>query len=93
MQQGCDILPKGVPPRLAAALWWYFALIVISSYTANLAAFLTKIRLEESISNVEELASQNKIQYGLQKGGSTEAFFRVTKAKKKILKCFIEYMR
>ncbi|XP_031639839.1 glutamate receptor ionotropic, kainate 2-like, partial [Contarinia nasturtii] len=76
MQQGCDILPKGVPTRLAAAVWWFFALIVISSYTANLAAFLTKERMEESISGVEDLSVQNKIRYGLQRGGSTEAFFK-----------------
>lgn len=71
---------RGIPTRLAAAVWWFFALIVISSYTANLAAFLTKIHLEESIGGVEDLASQNKIRYGLQKGGSTEAFFRVQKS-------------
>ncbi|XP_055299835.1 glutamate receptor ionotropic, kainate 2-like, partial [Sitodiplosis mosellana] len=76
MQQGCDILPKGIPTRMAAAVWWFFALIVISSYTANLAAFLTKIQMEESIGSVDDLASQNQIRYGLQAGGSTEAFFK-----------------
>lgn len=77
MQQGCDILPKGVPTRLAVAVWWFFALIVISSYTANLAAFLTKEQMEESISNVEDLAKESKIKYGLLAGGSTETFFKV----------------
>lgn len=52
-------------------------MIVISSYTANLAAFLTKEQMEESIENVEDLAKESKIKYGLLKGGSTEAFFRV----------------
>lgn len=33
--------------------------------------------MEESIEGAEDLASQNKIRYGLQKGGSTEAFFKV----------------
>ncbi|XP_031634006.1 glutamate receptor ionotropic, kainate 2-like [Contarinia nasturtii] len=76
MQQGCDILPKGVPTRLAVAVWWFFALIVSSSYTANLAAFLTKVQMEESISGVEDLAKQSKIQYGLVRDGTTEAFFK-----------------
>lgn len=58
-------------------MWWFFALIVISSYTANLAAFLTKERMEASIGSVDDLASQNQIRYGLQAGGSTEAFFKV----------------
>lgn len=68
---------RGVPPRLAAAVWWFFALIVTSSYTANLAAFLTKEQMEASISNVEDLATQSQIRYGVLAGGSTESFFRV----------------
>jgi len=35
--------------RLMMGAWWLFALIVISSYTANLAAFLTITRIENSI--------------------------------------------
>lgn len=76
MQQGCDILPKGLPTRLAAASWWFFALIVISSYTANLAAFLTKEQMEDSIESVEDLSKESKIKYGLLGGGSTETFFK-----------------
>lgn len=64
--------------RLVASFWWFFALIVISSYTANMAAFLTMVRMEASIESVEDLAKQNKIKYGLLSGGSTESFFKVT---------------
>lgn len=35
--------------RMMMGVWWMFALIVISSYTANLAAFLTITRIENSI--------------------------------------------
>lgn len=35
--------------RMMMGAWWLFALIVISSYTANLAAFLTVTRIENSI--------------------------------------------
>lgn len=35
--------------RMMMGVWWLFALIVISSYTANLAAFLTISRIENSI--------------------------------------------
>lgn len=31
-------------------MWWFFTLIMISSYTANLAAFLTADSMEEGIS-------------------------------------------
>lgn len=69
---------RGFPTRLTAAAWWFFALIVISSYTANLAAFLTKEQMEDSIENVEDLAKDSKIKYGVVAGASTEAFFRVS---------------
>lgn len=74
----CNAFYRGISTRLTAAAWWFFALIVISSYTANLAAFLTKEQMEESIQNVEDLAKESKIKYGLMQGGSTETFFRVS---------------
>ncbi|GAB6032835.1 hypothetical protein CHUAL_012037 [Chamberlinius hualienensis] len=76
MQQGCDFLPKAVSTRLVAGIWWFFTLIMISSYTANLAAFLTAERMDSPIESVEELAAQTKIKYGCQSGGTTESFFR-----------------
>lgn len=66
---------------MTAAAWWFFALIVISSYTANLAAFLTKEQMEDSIESVEDLAKESKVKYGLLKDGSTETFFRVKRTK------------
>ena len=64
---------------MIAALWWFFTLIMISSYTANLAAFLTVERMESPIESAEDLARQQKIKYGSVHGGSTSAFFRVSK--------------
>ena len=43
---------------MIAALWWFFTLIMISSYTANLAAFLTVERMESPIETAENLARQ-----------------------------------
>ncbi|GLG96202.1 Glutamate receptor 1 [Gryllus bimaculatus] len=76
MGQGCDILPRAVSTRMVAGMWWFFTLIMISSYTANLAAFLTVTRMDDSIKNVEDLAKQTKIKYGTYASGSTAAFFR-----------------
>lgn len=70
-------ISRAIPTRLATGFFWFFALIVISSYTANMAAFLTMVRMEASIESVEDLAKQNKIKYGLLAGGSTESFFKV----------------
>ena len=44
--------------RFAAGWWFLFALIIISSYTANLAAFLTVESLERPIDSVEDLVDQ-----------------------------------
>ena len=61
---------------MIAALWWFFTLIMISSYTANLAAFLTVERMESPIESAEDLARQQKIKCGSVHGGSTSAIFR-----------------
>ena len=59
-------------------MWWFFTLIMISSYTANVAAFLTVERMESPIESAEDLAKQTKIKYGCLESGSTRAFFRVS---------------
>ena len=56
-------------------MWFFFALIMIASYTANLAAFLTVETLERPIESVEDLAAQSEIWYGAVNGGSTYKFF------------------
>ena len=76
MQQGSDIAPRATSTRMVAGLWWFFTLIMISSYTANLAAFLTVEQLETPISSAEDLSKQTKIKYGIVGSGSTLSFFR-----------------
>ncbi|XP_050533361.1 glutamate receptor ionotropic, kainate 2-like [Daktulosphaira vitifoliae] len=79
MQQGSDIAPIAVSTRLVAGMWWFFTLIMVSSYTANLAAFLTVENPSEPFKNVNELANQNIIQYGCKMQGSTKDFFKDSK--------------
>ena len=50
---------------------------MISSYTANLAAFLTTKRLTSPIEDVEGLSKQRDIKYGAVANGATQQFFRV----------------
>ncbi|XP_018321157.1 glutamate receptor ionotropic, kainate 2-like isoform X8 [Agrilus planipennis] len=76
MQQGSDLNPKATSTRIVGGIWWFFTLIMISSYTANLAAFLTVERMITPIENAEDLASQTEITYGTLESGSTMTFFR-----------------
>lgn len=62
---------------MVAGVWWFFTLIIISSYTANLAAFLTIEKMVSPIEGAEDLAKQTKIKYGSVASGSTKAFFEV----------------
>lgn len=58
-------------------MWWFFALIVTQSYTANWTAFLTSSRKESAIKRVEDLDKQSAIKYGCVRGQSTAGFFEV----------------
>lgn len=65
---------------MAAGVWWFFTLIMVSSYTANLAAFLTVETLVTPFQDIEDLANlagQSQIKYGAKINGTTAIFFRV----------------
>uniref|UniRef100_A0A4W5QBP4 Glutamate receptor n=1 Tax=Hucho hucho TaxID=62062 RepID=A0A4W5QBP4_9TELE len=79
MRQGCDISPRSLSGRIVGGVWWFFTLIIISSYTANLAAFLTVERMVSPIESAEDLAKQTEISYGTLDSGSTKEFFRRSK--------------
>ena len=42
--QSTDYLPTSTAPRLLITAWWLFILLLVSAYTANMAAFLTVSR-------------------------------------------------
>uniref|UniRef100_A0A4W6DB67 Glutamate receptor n=1 Tax=Lates calcarifer TaxID=8187 RepID=A0A4W6DB67_LATCA len=69
MQQGCDISPRSLSGRIVGGVWWFFTLIIISSYT----------RMVSPIESAEDLAKQTEIAYGTLDGGSTKEFFRRSK--------------
>ncbi|XP_013421058.1 glutamate receptor 2-like [Lingula anatina] len=79
MQQGCELCPKSISGRIVGSVWWFFTLIIISSYTANLAAFLTVSRMNSPIQSADDLAKQTDIAYGCIVSGSTKKFFQDSK--------------
>nr|QNS36184.1 ionotropic receptor 10a [Mythimna separata] len=74
--QGSEIAPVAYSTRAVASVWWVFALVITSSYTANLATLLAKKSSDQVINNVQELAdNQLGIDYGAKFNGSTYNFF------------------
>uniref|UniRef100_A0AAQ5ZCH6 Glutamate receptor n=1 Tax=Amphiprion ocellaris TaxID=80972 RepID=A0AAQ5ZCH6_AMPOC len=76
MQQGSELMPKALSTRIIGGIWWFFTLIIISSYTANLAAFLTVERMDSPVDSADDIAKQTKIEYGVVKDGATMTFFK-----------------
>ncbi|KAF5301502.1 hypothetical protein FQR65_LT08805 [Abscondita terminalis] len=76
MQQGSEIAPIAISTRMAAGVWYFFILIMVSSYTANLAAFLTVEELVTPFEGVEDLVLHKDIKYGAKSIGATKTFFK-----------------
>ncbi|XP_065723392.2 glutamate receptor ionotropic, kainate 2 isoform X6 [Drosophila suzukii] len=74
-----ELMERATSTRIVGGCWFFFCLIIISSYTANLAAFLTVERMISPIESASDLAEQTEISYGTLEGGSTMTFFRDSK--------------
>ena len=66
---------ESFPGRIIASAWWLGTLVIIQSYTANLAAFLTIKSSSNKIFSVGDLASQSEIQYGVLQSHQVQTFF------------------
>ncbi|XP_023938052.2 glutamate receptor 4-like [Bicyclus anynana] len=75
MTQGCDILPRAAGSRWVAGMWWFFALIVTASYTANMSSFVSASRRSNEIKDAKDLVEQTSIAYGTVINASTYKFF------------------
>jgi hypothetical protein len=59
------------------SFWWIFTLLMLSTYTANLAAYLTVNIIESPINSLEELAGQDKIKPLIFSGSNLHTLFKV----------------
>lgn len=73
-EQGGERHPKSWSARVAAGTWWLGALILVQSYTANLAAFLTIKISNDEISSVEDLA-KSTLKYGSVEDSQIQTYF------------------
>ncbi|NP_001096470.1 glutamate receptor ionotropic, delta-1 precursor [Xenopus tropicalis] len=76
VQQGGESAANSVAMRIVMGSWWLFTLIVCSSYTANLAAFLTVSRMDNPIRTFQDLAKQVDLPYGTVKDSSVYEYFK-----------------
>ncbi|XP_055348050.1 glutamate receptor-like [Paramacrobiotus metropolitanus] len=84
LQQGPNIEPRAVATKIAVAAWFAWSMIVVATYTANLAAFLTVNRMTSPIQTIDDLAYQDptKVEYGYDILNVASAhFFNVSKQK------------
>lgn len=79
LQGSDDTCPRSASGRIIGGAWWFACLITISSYTANLAAFLTIETLRTPIESADDLVKQSEIAYGTLSSGSTQDFFKESK--------------
>ena len=76
--------------RVVVASWWLFVVLVVSCYTANLAAFLTVTSIGTTINTVEELMAQSQVQYGLVENQAAHQLLKV--ARFFFVACFLSPM-
>jgi glutamate receptor, ionotropic, invertebrate len=72
---GAENPPHTLSTRMLLYGFYFFSSICISTFQAELAAFLTLDRFETSIDSLRELANQNKIEYSFVSGTSVQAYF------------------
>lgn len=73
--QGGGEAPQNLSGRIVAGAWWLFCFIIIASYTANLAAFLTVSRLDIPIESLDDLVKQYRIKYAPVDGTAEQTYF------------------
>ncbi|XP_054715976.1 glutamate [NMDA] receptor subunit 1-like [Uloborus diversus] len=71
--------PRSFSARVLGMVWAGFAMIVVASYTANLAAFLVLDRPETSLTGINDARLRNPMdnfKYATVKGSSVDMYFR-----------------
>ncbi|XP_061087023.1 glutamate receptor ionotropic, delta-1 isoform X2 [Conger conger] len=76
VQQGGDSIVSSVALRIVMGSWWLFTLIVCSSYTANLAAYLTVSRMDNTIRTFQDLSKQMDLAYGTVRDSAVYDYFK-----------------
>ena len=76
LMRGTDFSPRPSSQRILTAGFTFFVLITVSTYTANMAAFLTKVNLDQPIESLKELAERSSLQVGTINNSATMHFLQ-----------------
>ena len=79
--QGGGETPKALSSRVLVAAYWLFVVLMLATFTANLAAFLTVERMQDTVKSLEELNRQSKINYTVMRDSPYLEYFQVTTVK------------
>lgn len=74
---------RTTPGRIVGAVWWFFTVILISSYVSNFTAYLIVQKMSTPVSTPEDLVAQTEIDYGALAHGATWDFLKVSRVRKK----------
>ncbi|KAL4646081.1 glutamate receptor U1-like [Arapaima gigas] len=74
--QGAGPHPKAFSGRVIGAIWWFFAVVLLASYFANLSTMRQSDKTHVSIQTFEDLANQDVIEYGTLSASSSMMFFK-----------------
>ncbi|XP_072157055.1 ionotropic receptor 25a [Bemisia tabaci] len=74
--QGGGETPKSCSARVLVSAYWLFVVLMLATFTANLAAFLTVERMQSPVQSLEQLAKQSRITYSVVNGSSTHQYFK-----------------
>ena len=61
---GCAVGPISYSSRVVMAAWWIFCIVVVSTYAANLIAFLSVTKFSLPFDTREEMVAQGKFKFG-----------------------------
>ena len=58
--QGGGEVPKNPSGRLVSATWWLFGFVLFATYTANMGANLTVLRIKRwTLTSLDDLLAEN----------------------------------
>nr|ARN17847.1 ionotropic receptor 1 [Cephus cinctus] len=73
--QGGGEAPKALSSRTLVAAYWLFVVLMLATFTANLAAFLTVERMQSPVQSLEQLARQSRINYTVVRNSTIHQYF------------------